>query len=220
MAMQELLKEIAAIPGVTGSCIFDRKKGPLCRDLDSPLSAEMFRDVGMHLVRLVQMGRMSDLSVRSSHFRFDRYTVVGIPLDNGMVLMTICENQANCSLIATTAGMLVTDMCEASHGDDGAAADDAGGGTTTGEPAAGEPESVDSGAVDLEMEGYLRDMEKALAGAIGPVAEVVMQDLLDRWRAGGPAIPARLSELAGMLAEEIGDEVLAAEFRSQIRDII
>ncbi len=215
MSMEKLLKEIAAIPGVTGSCVFDRHKGPLCRDLDSPLTAEMFRDAGMHLVRLIQMGKMCDLAIRSSHFRFDRYTVVGIPLNNGAVLMTICETQANCSLIATTAGMLVADMCDSVQ----EPMDDVGESSTT--PAQEKAESGSgSDVVDLEMEGYLRDMEQALAGAIGPVAEVVMQDFLEKWRAGGPAVPARLSELAGMLADEIGDEELAAEFRSRIRDIL
>lgn len=214
MAMEKLLKEIAAIPGVTGSCVFDRHKGPLCRDLDSPLTAEMFQNVGMHLVRQVQMGTMCGLSIRSSHFRFDRYTVVGIPLENGGVLMTICENQANCSLIATTAGMLVADMCDAGAGREDSA-------TATREVSAEteEDEPGDSG-VNLEMEAHLRDIGQALAAAIGPVAEVVMQDFLEKWRANGPVIPARLSELAAMLADEIGDEELAAEFKSRIRHII
>ena len=217
MSMEKLLREIAAIPGVTGSCVFDRHRGPLCRDLDSPLTAEMFRDVGMHLVRLVQMGGMCGLSVRSSHFRFDRYTVVGIPLDNGAILMTICETQANCSLIATTAGMLVADMCDSLAGRGGETGPEP---ESDAAPTSGQESETDAAGTDLEMEGYLRDIEQALAGAIGPVAEVVMQDFLEKWRANGPVIPARLSELAAMLAEEIGDEELASEFRSRIQDII
>ncbi len=214
MPMEKLLKEIAAIPGVTGSCVFDRHKGPLCRDLNSPLSAELFRDVGTHLVRLAQMGTMCNLTIRSSHFRFDRYTVVGIPLENGSVLMTICETQANCSLIATTAGMLVADMCGTMAGQEDTAP------AAEQDPARAEEQQAGAGGVDLEMEGYLRDIEQALAGAIGPVAQVVMQDFLEKWRANGPVVPTRLSELAAMLADEIGDEELAAEFRSRIQDII
>jgi len=209
--MRKLLKEISVIPGVTGSCIFDKKDGPLCKDLHPNLSEDLLQTVGIHLVRLIQMGKMSNLDVQSVHFRFDKYTVVGMPLSTGAVLMTICEAHANCSLVATTAAMLAADMRE--------------------ELARGVVDKVDNVDVDVidvtldnVDDGALQVMydkiEEALAGAIGPVAGVVMQDYLNKWQNDGPEIPARLSELVSKLADEIGDASLAEEFTAKIQDIV
>jgi hypothetical protein len=210
--MRKLLKEISVIPGVTGSCIFDKKDGPLCKDLHPNLSEDLLQTVGIHLVRLIQMGKMSDLDVQSVHFRFDKYTVVGMPLSTGAVLMTICEAHANCSLVATTAAMLAEDMRE--------------------ELARGVVDKVDTEDMeefdaaaldqgeDVALQAMYEKIEEALAGAIGPVAGVVMQDYLNKWQNEGPEVPARLSELVNNLADEIGDADLAREFTARIQDIV
>ena len=213
--MRKLLKEISVIPGVTGSCIFDKKEGPLCKDLHPSLSEELLQTVGIHLVRLIQMGNMAGLNIQSSHFRFDKYTVVGMPLDSGAVLLTICESQANCSLVATTAAMLAADM-----------RDELGRGVS---PAASEEQKIESEAASAApateedneiMQPFYDEIETALAGAIGPVAGVVMQDYLDKWKKSGPVVPARLAELAQMLEEEIGDSELARDFSEKIKTIL
>jgi hypothetical protein len=210
--MRKLLQEISVIPGVTGSCIFDKKEGPLCKDLHPDLSEDLLQTVGIHLVRLIQMGKMSGLDVRSAHFKFDKYTVVGMPLDTGAVLLTICESHANCSLVATTAAMLAADMRdEMERGVEKAEE----------QPAHIEAMPVpEEAAPPSELQPLLDKVEDALAGAIGPVAGVVMQDYVSKWRAAGPEVPARLSELAAMLAEEIGDPAMVQEFTAKIDDIM
>ena len=215
--MRKLLQEISVIPGVTGSCIFDKKEGPLCKDLHPTLSEELLQTVGIHLVRLIQMGEMAGLSIQSSHFRFDKYTVVGLPLESGAVLLTICEAQANCSLVATTAAMLAQDM-----------RDDLNQGLVRVEEqkavdAAQEGDSSGTGAVpedDTEMQPLYDQIEEALAAAIGPVAGMVMGDYIEKWKKSGPVIPARLIELAKMLEEEIGDAELARDFTDRIKTIL
>ncbi len=208
--MRKLLKEISVIPGVAGSCIYDKKEGPLCKDLHPKLSEELLQTVGIHFLRLIQMGSMADLDIQSSHFRFDKYTVIGIPLESSAVLLTICESQANCSLVATTAAMLVADMRE-----------ELGQGVTTVADVAAEEgiEAVDEGD-DADMLALYGEIEQALAGAIGPVAGVVMQDYLEKWKKDGPVIPYRLAELAKMLEDEIGDSELAKDFSNKIQTIL
>ena len=209
--MRKLLQEISVIPGVTGSCIFDKKEGALCKDLHSTLSEDLLQTVGIHMVRLIQMGTMSGLYIKSTHFRFDKYTVVGMPLDTGTVLLTICESHANCSLIATTAAMLAADM-----------RDDLAKGVVRVEESAQEetveleqiPEIDATTAAELQV--FYDKIEDALATAIGPVAGIVMQDYISKWRQAGPEMPARLSELATMLAVEIGDPEMAQEFTKKI----
>jgi hypothetical protein len=214
--MRKLLEEISVIPGVTGSCIFDKKDGPLCQDLHPTLSKELLQTVGIHLVRLIQMGSMAGLDIQSSHFRFDKYAVVGMPLETGAVLLTICEAQANCSLVATTAAMLAADMREELR---------RGAATPVSEEleevvAAEEVTMVLDETDDADMLSLYEEVEQALAGAIGPVAGVVLQDYLSKWKQAGPAIPARLADLAKMLEEEIGDDELAKDFSEKIKTIL
>jgi len=209
--MRNLLQEISVIPGVTGSCIFDKKDGPLCKDLHPTLSEELLQTVGIHLVRLIQMGTMAGLNIQSSHFRFDKYTVVGIPLETGAVLLTICEAQANCSLVATTAAMLAADMREELR--QGVTSVDQGESEKEVDMALDESD-------DADMKSLYEEVEQALASAIGPVAGVVLQDYLIKWKQIGPAIPARLAELTQMLEEEIGDSELAQDFSERIKTIL
>ncbi len=210
--MRKLLQEISVIPGVTGSCIFDRKEGPLCRDLHRDLSEKHVQTVGIHLVRLLQMGSMAGLSIASSHFRFDRYTVIGIPLDGDTILMTICDAQANCSLVSTTAAMLAADMRDDLQRELSAPA-----------PAAGEEKKKEIDEGDGEetfLQILLDEVEEALAQAIGPMASVVMQDYLVRWRKSGPAATDRVPQLVNMLVREIGSPELARKFSQKMKSIL
>ncbi len=208
--MRKLLQEIAVIPGVTGTCIFNKKEGPRCQDLHQDLSEQNVQTVGIHLVRLLQMGSMAGLAISSSLFRFDRYTVIGIPLDADSILMTICDVQANCSLVATTAAMLATDLRDELKRD-------------LSTPTHTEYDQEDAGSEqedDTFIQVLLDEVEHALAGAIGPVAAVVMQDYLTRWRQAGPGTSARVPELATMLMQEIGNPELAQKFSQKIKSIL
>jgi len=211
--MRKLLKEISVIPGVTGSCIFDKKSGPLCKDLHPSLSADLLNTVGIHFIRLIQMGSMAGLTIKSSHFRFDKYNVIGMPLENGAVLLTICDAQANSSLVETTASMLAADMRdELEHGTMET--------DSTASQAGTEAVVTNDDADDAEMQPIYDAIEQALAGAIGPVAGMVMQDYVEKWKQSGAAVPYRLSALAQMLEAEIGDKKLIEEFSLKIQEII
>ncbi|RUM39620.1 MAG: hypothetical protein DSY70_05395, partial [Desulfobulbus sp.] len=175
--MRKLLNEISVIPGVSGSCIFDKKDGPLCKDLHPSLSEDLLHTVGIHLVRLLQMSSMSSLQVKSIHFRYDKYALVGMPLDTGVVLMTICEAHANCSLVATTASMLAADMRE-----------DLSRGINKPDIEAVTPDSEFVQEDDLELQLMYTEIEGVLAASVGPIAGMIMQDNLDKWRAAGPEI--------------------------------
>ncbi len=201
--MRKLLQEISVIPGVTGSCIFDKKEGPLCKLLQQEFGKEDLETIGIHLVRLIQMGEMAGLSIRTSHFRFDRYTLIGIPLDQETILVTICDAQANCSLVSTTATMLARDM--RSDLEQGQLI----------EPVA---EATEEDETLLRL--LYDEVEQALAAAMGPVASLVMGDCLDRWRQDGPAIPNRISELIALLTKEIDNPELAQAFTERVEKLI
>jgi hypothetical protein len=212
--MRRLLKEISVIPGVSGSWIFDKNEGAICTELSPELPKNLTEQMGIHFVRLVQMGRMNKLHIKYAHFRFDRYSVVGLPLEKGAILLVVCDSQANCSLIATTAVMLVEDMrdeLERPLLQPEERTED------TGRPA---PTSPAASEIGDELRPLLKEIEEALATAIGPVAVMIMADYLNRWRENGSADLARLPELIDMLVREIDDKGLVQEFKGQLNHLL
>lgn len=212
--MRKLLREISVIPGVTGSCIFDKAAGALCSDFKSDLPVELTESVGIHFVRLVQMGTMNKLNIKSAHFRFDRYSVVGLPLDTGAILLAICESEANCSLVATTAAMLAQDMRDELTNPTPESGD-----VKENAPVKDQPVAKDEPDNSASLKPQLDEIERALAGAIGPVAGMVMADHFNKWSQNGPANTSRLGELVEMLVAEIGDDGLVKEFQASIKHL-
>ena len=217
--MRKILGEISVIPGVTGSCIFDKTAGVLCTDLQTELPKDMTESVCMHFVRLLQMGRMNKLDIKSVHFRFDRYAVIGMSLDTEVILLTICEAGANCSLVATTVAMLADDMRDELFEKFSPSSTPAMT-VATEEDIAGPPvpDEEKSGAEAMPL--LLEEIEHALAAAIGPLASMIMGDYLDKWRQNGPSSPDRLPGLVTMLIREIKDPKLAEDFKSRIRHLL
>lgn len=214
MAMKKIIDEISVIPGVTGSCIFDKQEGPLCSDSEETVAVDVLRKVGAYLIRMMKMGSKSGLDITTTHFRLDNCSVVGIPLDSGSILLTVCDTKANCSLVATTAEMLAADMREELERE------------VTVERVSGEEgilevlDLIDNNRVDYELQGYFERVEEALAMTIGPVASIVIKDHIDKWKQQGPAVTTRLDDLTEMLAEEIGEAALARDFRTQVARLL
>lgn len=203
--MRKLLQEISVIPGVTGSCIFDKNEGPLCKLLQQDFGEEDLDIVGTHLLRLFQMGVMAGLNIHSSHFRFDRYTLIGIPLDDEIILVIICDAQANCSLVSTTAIMLARDTRSDMNQDQLESSDE-------------------TKAAEEEDETFLHllyeEIEETLTAVMGPVAILVMNDCLERWREAGPAVASRVPDLIEMLEQEISNPDLSKTFRKRVDKLL
>ena len=62
-----------------------------------------------------------------------------------------------------------------------------------------------------------QEIEQALTAAIGPVAKMVMSDCVGKWREKGSASTRRLPELMDILAQEIDDPSLVADFRIKLQ---
>jgi hypothetical protein len=213
-----MLNEVSDLPGVIGICIFDRKDGVFCGGIQDRLTDDLLEKVGAHLARLFQIGSMSGLGIKTVQFLFDRYAVIGLPLQTSSALMAICGPLADSAAVAAAAvrvaeklraekPLLETEEPEIIAIDEEQI-----------ESAAPEPE--DSGLYPAQLQAMLCRIEQALAGAVGPVAGMVMQDYIDRWRQSGPTVPARLVELTSMLMEEIGDPEAAQDFVAKIEKII
>ncbi|MCI5145266.1 MAG: hypothetical protein D3923_06975 [Candidatus Electrothrix sp. AR3] len=203
--MHKLLKEISVISGVAGSCIYNKKNGILSQETNEQLTAELLKDTAVHLTRLLQMGKMSGLKINTVHFYFDRYAVVGLPFQDDSVFLAVCSPKTDCCHVAAKSTLLLEELPEQLDNEN-----------LIEEIEEIEPYSVDS----AELEAMFNRIEQALAGAIGPVAGMVMQDYINRWRQDGPAVTTRIVELTNLLVDEIGEPEVAQEFISKIEEII
>lgn len=205
--MEKILKEISMVPGVIGSCIVGENQQTKCSDLAEHFSSDFSQTVGSHVTRLIQMSTMAELEVKIVSFRYDRYTVIGIPQESGAILLSVCEAQANCSLVATTASMLSADIKKVleEQGEEPLAEAELA-------EEQGAPESQLEEEVNEELLTIFETIQDSLARVIGPVAGMIMEDTLATWRANGPAEKERLSELIDLLVVEINDSSLAKEF--------
>lgn len=205
--MHKLLNEISVIPGVAGSCIFGKDRGVICKKLTGKLPQDTTDNVGINFIRLLQMAGMNDLEIKSAHFRFDRYWLIGTPLDKEVILLIICDLQANSSLISSTAAMLAEDLRKRLQ-----------------QPAAGEQEgrvqsedfAEDAGS---DLHKNYTEIEETLTAAIGPVAKMVMSECMYKWKQEGAESARRLPELLHILIEEIEDPNLVAEFKSRLQHL-
>lgn len=212
MTLKKLLDEISVLPGVTGSCIFDRNEGSLCKNSDKSIATDGLAKVGSYFHRILKLGKLTGLQIGGSAYRFDTCTVVCTPVDGRTLLLTVCSAKANCSLVATTAAMLAGDIQEQLKNNEAAVV----GPETT-------PDEVDRKEEEPDSESRLQDcfhqIEEALAEAIGPVAGMILQDYIVQWQQNGPASVTRINDLIRMLGEEIQDDDLIRDFRARTKDI-
>lgn len=208
--MKDVFKEIAVLPGVAGSCLFSKSRGNICSELPADFSDDRIRDVAHHCSRLMQMAEVAGLGLQVLALRFDRFTLLAMPVDKDTSLLTVCDAESNCSLVATTISMLAGDLASwlgssrSGPGRDGTPA----------------PSTPPVEAITEELSPLLQGIGEALAFAIGPVADLVLEDHLDRWRRKGPQTRTRLGELVEMLSEEIDDEESIAEFKKRVEKVL
>lgn len=108
--MKELLKEISVLPGVAGTCVFDKNAGEVCSGFKTNAPDKLAETLGDYFVRLFREGSKNRLDIKTVHFHFDRYKVFGLSLDPGAVMLAVCESGADFSLVAAKAEMLTESM--------------------------------------------------------------------------------------------------------------
>jgi predicted regulator of Ras-like GTPase activity (Roadblock/LC7/MglB family) len=210
--MTDVFKEIAVLPGVAGSCLFNRSRGSLSSDLPASFAADQVQEVVHQCARLLQMGEVAGLDMQILALAFDRFTLLAMPVDKETILLTVCEADSNCSLVATTISMLAGELQSWLVQ---SAAASAGAPAATASPAGKKPAAPEENLAPL-----LTEIGEALAFAIGPVAGLVLEDYVERWGEKGAATKSRLAELTEMLVQEIDDERLAADFRKRLAGLL
>ena len=206
--MKDVLSEIDVLPGVVGSCLYNKERGRICSGLPPSFTEESVLTIANRVTRLVQMGGMVDMDVQTIALRYDKYTIMTMPVDTETLLVIACESRSNCSLIATTISMLAGEL-------QGRLAKEFASGPESKE-VAGKP---DDGIEAEKTASLLKKVRGALAFVVGPMADMVFDDNVALWTQKKPAASSRLPELIELLAGEIDDES-AAEFKKKVNEVL
>ncbi len=59
---------------------------------------------------MIQMAELKGLAPHTMSINYNRFDIVAMPLNNGALVLILCEPGSNTSLVATTACMLTTEL--------------------------------------------------------------------------------------------------------------
>ena len=206
--MQELLKQLTAISGVNGVCLFVKTEKMLSDGIPVSLDDKLLSVVDSEMFHMVKAGASAGLSVKFSFFYFDKYRLVVMPLEEDISLLFLCSSQIDCATVAGAAAKLT---CDVSEKELLMLADKDG---------EEQLEDVLLEEIDSEEMPKIYDQIMViLSEAVGPLAEDIMYDCLHKWKQSGDAVHSRIPDLGEMLVKEIGDSSYTVEFIEKMESI-
>ena len=208
--MDELLQEIKMLPGVVGVFVSVDNPDIIFSYVPDGYEHETLKLVGGSLQRIIKMNASCQLSVNSVEMRFPDTMVLVKHIRDGALLVMLCETEANFSLINMTSNMLLGELA---LGVDKVRADPEAAQRAISAKKAG---SMDFAQAQNEepLKSAIPVFQDALARAIGPIAAMLVKEIVGKWLQGGACSQGRFPELVDLFCQEIGDAPLEKEFRA------
>lgn len=208
--MKTVLQELSILPGVVGSCVVMGDGRVLAFSLPVFFTEGMAVESGSKMRRMMQMAAVKGLSPQIMSIRYDKYTVLALPINDEAILLTLCGSGNDTSLIATTCVVLQPDLEKKLNAALEEKKQDQTGGAKPEAPA----ESNE------EIEKALALIKKSLFETIGPVADMVYAECVQRWTENANADMGRMFELLACISQEIDSSELFAEFKGKIVSLL
>ena len=212
--MNTISQEFSILPGVIGSCVTDRDKEVFFSDLPDYFTNTMIKEANNNIGRMMQMAKVKGLDPQTMSIRYDKFTVIATPIDANAMLLILCDAGSNTSLVSTTAHMLAPEIKKVL---------DQAPKPPTKAPEIQEPVETnepDPDFIDQQTTNALSQIKQALLGTVGPVADMVYDDCLERWTAHNPPNISRIFELVGCISVEIDNPDLFEEFKEKISALL
>lgn len=209
--MDSLLKEINMLPGVFGCFVYTGNQELAAAKLPPIFKENTIKTMGNLLTRTIKMGALANLDIETIEFKFDVSLIIIKPLEQGAILVMVCEPVVNKSLINMTTAMLINDIQASINRGPVQVQTQAATAPRQEQPKKHEAE------IDAALAPILESIKDALAYAIGPIAGQVMLAAIETWAQQGPTSKQRLPDLTTLLCKEINDRELEKEFRAQIK---
>ena len=209
--MDELLQEIKTLPGVVGVFVLVDKLDIVFSYVPVGYDHETLKLMGGSLQRIFRMNASCQLNVNSVEMLFPEAMVLAKHIGDGSLLVILCETEANFSLINMTSNMLLGEIAQ---GVEKVRANPDGARQKNSARKAG---SVDFSQAQNEepLKSAIPVFQDGLARAIGPIASMLVKEIVGKWLRGGACVQERFPELVDLFCQEIGDAPLEKEFRAE-----
>ncbi len=87
--MKTVLQELSMLPGVIGSCISVDNTDILASSLPDFFSDTMATDASSNIKRMMQMAKVKGLAPATMSIRYDKFTILAIPVDDKSLLLIL-----------------------------------------------------------------------------------------------------------------------------------
>ncbi|MFA6499376.1 MAG: hypothetical protein WC256_06825 [Desulfurivibrionaceae bacterium] len=208
--MDEILQEIKILPGVVGVFVSVDKPDIIFSYVPDGYDHETLKLMGGSLQRIIKMNASCQLSVNSVEMQFAEAKVLVKNFCDGALLVILCEPEANFTLINMTTNMLLGELA---LGVEKVRANPDAARQAVSAKKAG---SIDFAQAQNEepLQSAIPVFQDALARAIGPIASMLVKEIVGKWLQGGACAQERFPELVDLFCQEIGDAALENEFRA------
>lgn len=212
MVMEEILSELKITPGVLGGFFFHRKNGVLCADMPSVYQDSGLNDMGRQLSKIFAARRLTFPEVHDISLYFTESVMISRAIDEQFFLVLLCDQDVNSSTLSVSMHLAIEERDdELSLAAAGKFSDGLSGGAQQLSP---------QQVLDGPLKQPLEKIQRTLIEMMGPMAELLYEESLERWVAAGRIGVDLLPEFVEMIASEMPDDKKATAFKDSCRDLV
>lgn len=211
MVMEEILSELKITPGVLGGFFIHRKNGVLCADLPSVYQDLNLNDMGRQLSKIYAARRLNFPEVHDIGLYFAEAVMISRAIDEQFFLVLLCDQDVNSSTLSVSMHLAIEEHDdELSLAAAGQLADGLSGGAQ---------QLSSQQVLDGPLKQPLEKIQRTLIEMMGPMAELLYEESLERWVASGRIREELLPEFIELIAREMPDDRKATAFKDACRNI-
>lgn len=201
--MIELLNEVSESPGILGACVYSTELGVMATNLPVRMTPAIQQKIGKLLQQIFELKDSKTLDISTFEIQFDECLILAKKLNGSAALFTLCQAEANLSLVNMSLNMLSNDLLAkiVKMNTSTTAAE-----TTVQSSAqaqtAQKPQSY-AEVINGPLAAELKLIKVVLSKSIGPFTGIVLEDGINEWLKSGKSQQRDLENLIQILAREI-----------------
>ena len=212
MALQEIISELKMMPDVHGGFFFHRKNGILHKDVAPVYEDAGLNDMGRQITKMYAARRLNFPDVHEINLYFTESAMISRAIDEQLFLVLLCDQNVNSATLSVSLRLAIEE-----HGAELAlAADGSVSVGLTGRAQQLSPQQALAGP----LKQPLGKIQHVLVDLMGPMAELIYEESLDKWMASGRIGEDLLPGFIELIASELPDVKKAKDFKERCRNLM
>lgn len=212
MALQEIISELKMMPDVHGGFFFHRKNGILYKDVTPMYEDSVLNDMGRQFTKMYAARRLNFPDVRDINLYFTESAMISRAIDEQLFLVLLCDQNVNSGTLSVSLRLAIED-----HGAELALAAE---GSVAYGLTGGDQKLSSQQALAGPLKQPLDKIQHVLFDLMGPMAELVYEESLEKWMASGRIGEDLLPEFIELIASELPDVKKAKDFKDRCRNLM